>query len=48
MLVGVGETIESLEDGNKITGVDVLLFKMSELVISVKNKQIKLIIYYKF
>ena len=34
MSVGVGETIESLEDGNKITGVYVLLFKMDKLVIS--------------
>ena len=37
MSVEVGETIESLKDGNEITGVDVLLFKMNELVISMSK-----------
>ena len=34
MSVGVGETMESLED---VTGVCVLLFKMNELVISMSK-----------
>ena len=37
MSVGVSEIIESLEDGNKITGVYVLLFKMNGLVISMSK-----------